>query len=178
MDSHLFAGRRIDGSFALVEVPGQQGVMVYADNQPVARTDRDGFALVPRLRAYQHNPIRIDMKGLPIDAVADVLEKSAVPAARSGLKLKFPIRSTRSAMMHLVRDDGTPVPPGAEVRTAGQSEPAFVALEGRFYLTDPSDGQVLEVRWATGTCNARLPIVDQDAPMPELGTVRCSGVSP
>ena len=177
MDSHVFAGRRIDQSFALVEVPGQAGVTVYADNQPVARTDSEGFALVSSLRAYQHNPIRIDMKSLPIDAVAETLELSAVPAARSGLKLQFPIISTRSAMLSLVRDDGSPVPAGAEVRAAGSPEPAFVALEGRLYLTNPTDGQELQVRWATGTCNARLPKVDWAIPMPELGTLRCTVIS-
>src|SRR5690606_3658684 len=40
----LFASRAIDDSFAVVRVPGFPGVRVYADNQPVARTNGDGVA--------------------------------------------------------------------------------------------------------------------------------------
>src|SRR5581483_7341207 len=46
MGERLFPTRRIDGSFAVVDVGKEPGVRIYDDNQLVGRTDADGQALV------------------------------------------------------------------------------------------------------------------------------------
>ena len=71
LEVRRFLSRRITDSFAVVQVPDYSGVGIYADNQLVARTDADGTALVPRLRAYQINTVRIEQADLPLDAQID-----------------------------------------------------------------------------------------------------------
>ena len=92
-----FLSRRITNSFAVVQVPGYSGVGVYADNQLVARTDANGSALLPRLRPYQKNTVRIEQADLPLDAQIDAVQLDAVPNFRSGLLLKFPVKRSRGA---------------------------------------------------------------------------------
>lgn len=117
------ASRTVSDSFALVRVPGFPGVQVYADNQPVARTDGDGMALVPRVRAYERNRLRIEQADLPLDAEVGALSAEAVPRHRSGVVVEFPVRRVRGATLTIRLDDGSPLPAGAQARVA-----SFVAI--------------------------------------------------
>ena len=56
VDGSFFAGRRIEGGIAVVDVGGHEGVRVLQDNQIVARTDARGRAFVTGLRGYQPQP--------------------------------------------------------------------------------------------------------------------------
>ena len=47
--------RRLDQSFAVVEVADFPGMTVYVENQPVGRTDSKGRVLLDSLRAYERN---------------------------------------------------------------------------------------------------------------------------
>ena len=90
LGGNAFLSRRITDSFAVVQVPDYPNVRIYADNQPVATTGRDGSALLPRLRPYEKNPVRIEQADLPLDAQIDAVEIDAVPYFRSGVLLQIP----------------------------------------------------------------------------------------
>ncbi len=101
LGADAFLSRRVDSSFAVVSVPGYEGVHVYRDNQPVARTNRDGVALISRLRPYENNSVRIESADLPLDATIGALQLDATPYLRSGLRLAFPVkRSSRCYLQH------------------------------------------------------------------------------
>jgi outer membrane usher protein len=168
--------RRMDQSFAIVEVGDFAGVRVYADNQHVATTDADGRALLPRLRAYEENPVRIEVGDLPIAARIEQVEQRAVPWYRSGLIVEFAVSRARSASFRLRRPGGEPVPAGSVIHTPG-GEPFPVGYDGEAFVTGVEPGASLSARWNGTRCDFELtwpPAVDAGAdPLPDLGTITC-----
>lgn len=174
----LFATRRIHDSFAVVQLPDYPNVRVYADNQLVARTDSTGSALVPGLRAYQANPIRIEQADLPLDARIDSLQVDAVPYFRSGLVLGFPVKRSYGGLISVVLDSGEPIPAGALARIDGSEEEFPSGRSGKVYLTGLSGSNRVRVTWRGQSCEFDVSFVRTDDPLPDLGTVICAGVKP
>lgn len=173
-----FLSRRISDSFAVVQVPDYPNVRIYADNQPVATTDGAGSALVPRLRPYQKNSIRIEQADLPLDAQIDAVQIDAVPYFRSGLLLQFPVRRSRGALLTVVLDNGEPLPAGAVAQIVGEKEEFPAGLKGEVYLTGLAANNRLRVAWRGQSCEFTVPFPDTTEPVPHLGTYTCTGVKP
>lgn len=178
MAGDAFLSRRINTSFAVVRVPDYANVRVYAENQLVATTNASGNALVPMLRPYQENHIRIEQADLPLDAQIDTLTINAKPYFRSGFLLNFPIRRSRGATMTIVLDDSQPLPAGATVQIVGQPEEFPVALKGNVYITGLAPDNHLRVRWHDQSCQLEVSFPETEEPLPDLGTFICHGVSP
>ena len=174
----LFASRHLDDSFAVVQVPGFAHVRVYADNQEVATTDHEGYALVPRLRSYQKNPIRIEQADLPLDAEVEGLQLDAVPYFRSGLALTFPVTHSDGAILVIQLHDGSALPPGADVLVDDNVTPFPIGLRGEVYLTGLRSTNKLQARWAGQSCDLVLIAPESSEPLPRLGPVMCEGVRP
>lgn len=177
MGGRLFASRRVDNSFALVEVPGHPNVGVGFQGSSLTRTDSAGFALLPRLVPYQTNSIRLDPTELPISAELDTIEQTAVPAMRSGVRVVFPVRSGRGALLRIVLDDGEPAPAGAEVRIAGDTKEFFVARRGESFVTGLKEKNMLRLDWNGASCNFEvlLPAGSPDE-IARVGPLACRGV--
>jgi outer membrane usher protein len=178
MEGHVFLSRRITDSFAIVRVPDYPNVRVLQENQVVAATDANGYALLPRLRPYERNRIAVEQSDLPLDAVIDRLALEAVPYHRSGVYLEFPIRRARSATLKILLEDGSPVPAGATARLDGSSDSFPVAQEGATFLTDLSQANRLVVSWQQQTCSIEFDFTPGDDPLPELGAFVCIGMRP
>jgi outer membrane usher protein len=172
-----FAGRRISDSFGVVQLPDYPGVRVYADNQLITRTDAQGNAFLPRLRAYEKNGISVDAGDFPLDAQIDTLRIDAVPYSRSGLVLQFPVRRSAGALVRLVLDDGSAVPAGAVVRLAGSDATFPVAMDGEAWVTGLAESNVLQVTWRDRTCAIMLTMPKTSDPLPQLGPFVCHGVT-
>ena len=177
-----FLSRRITDSFAVVQVPDYSGVGIYADNQLVARTDADGNALLPRLRPYQKNTVRIEQADLPLDAQIDAVQLDAVPYFRSGLLLKFPVKRSRGALLTVVLENGEPLPAGALAQIIGDNvdeNGVFPAgMGGELYLTGLTASNRLRVTWLEQSCEFVLPFPESTEPLPYLGTYTCIRVEP
>ena len=177
-----FLSRRITDSFAVVQVPGYSGVGIYADNQLVARTDANGTALLPRLRAYQINTVRIEQADLPLDAQIDAIQLDAVPYLRSGLLLKFPVKRSRGALLTVVLENGEPLPAGSLAQiirdNVEQNEVFPTGMGGELYLTGLAASNRLRVTLLKQSCEFMLPFPESTDPLPHLGTYICTGVEP
>lgn len=169
--------RRLTNSFALVRVPGIPNVRIYADNQLVGFTDADGDALIPQLRAYQRNPIRIEQADLPFDAQFDRLELEAVPYFRSGHELNFAVKRSRGALFNLVLADGQPMPSGALVKIIGQDEEFPVALKGEVYMAGLQANNRLRATWKGQSCEFAVAFPELQDPLPNLGSFTCLGIN-
>jgi len=178
MGGDAFFSRRLNNSFAVVQVSDYPNVHVYAENQLVATTNAEGNALVPALRSYQENHIRIEQADLPLDAQIDTLEINAKPYFRSGALLKFPVRRSRGATLKIVLDNGKPLPAGAMVQITGQKEEFPVALQGQVYITGLGPDNELKVVWHEQNCKIPVASPESKDPLPDLGTFICHGVSP
>lgn len=178
IDGQLFASRRIQDSFALVEVPGYADVGVGFQGNVLARTNKDGRALVPRLLPYQANSIRLDPSELPISAELDSIEQVVVPGNRNGVIVKFPVRSGRGALIKIVFDDEQPAPAGAEIELIGDKQDFFVARRGEAFVTGLQASNRLRLKWEGASCTFAVdlaPASNQDD-IARVGPVKCSGV--
>lgn len=173
-----YLSRRITDSFAVVEVPDHPGVRIYANNQNVAVTGDDGRALVPRLRAYEGNLLRIEQADLPLDTQLDAVEVEAVPAFRSGMQMRFPVKRSHGALVTVVLDNGEPLPAGAVAQIAGGEEEFPVGLRGEVYLTGLAADNQVRLRWRGQECEIALAFPETTDPLPHLGTHVCTSVRP
>lgn len=177
MDRHLLATRTLQDSFALVEVPGYADISVGFSGSHLTRTNADGVALLPRLNAYANNAIRLDPSELPINAELDSIEQVVAPAWRSAVKVVFPVRSGRGALLRIVLDDGEPAPAGSEIQLQGDKQMFFVARRGLAFLTGLESHNKAELRWQDGRCALEFDLppgtVDD---ISRVGPLICHGV--
>jgi outer membrane usher protein len=170
--------RHIDQSFAVVRIPDYPKVRVLADNQLAGMTNADGNALIPRLRAYDHNMISIDQRDLPLDAEINTLILDAVPYYRSGIEVKFPIKHSRGATLTIQLENGKPIPVGASVQEVGKEEINVVGYDGEVYIVGLASTTTLRATWNNQSCTFNVSFSVSANPLPDLGIFICKGVKP
>jgi len=169
-----FATRNIGlGSFAVVKVGDIKDVPVYRSNQIAATTNSSGLALVPDLLPYQKNQITIEPGELPFDVEIKGVKELAVPYARSGMFVEFPVRRSRNALVVLLQPNGTPVPVGARVTTSPSGMAFIVAKRGQVYLTDLTTDNRIVVQWRDGRCDLAITLVADGPAEPRIGPLTC-----
>jgi outer membrane usher protein len=177
LGGHAYLSRRLDDSFAVVQVGDYPDVRVYADNQEAGRTGGNGTVLIPRLRPYEANPVSIEQADLPLDAEIPTLEQMAVPYRRSGLELDFAVKRSRGALVVLQLENGAPVPSGAVARLVGGEDAFPVGLRGESYVTGLSEHSRLTVGWPGGACEIAVHFEPSADPLPRLGPYVCKGAA-
>ena len=176
-EGQVFATRRVQESFAIVEVPGYANVGVGFQGSTLTRTNADGIALLPRLLPFQRNSVRLDPSELPISAELDSIELEAVPALRGGVKIAFPVRSGRGALIRIELDDGEPAPSGAEVELIGDKKEFFTARRGEAFVTGLQPQNRLRLKWNGTSCTFAVELPPGNLEdIARVGPVRCSGV--
>jgi outer membrane usher protein len=132
------------------------------------------MALLTQLQPYQSNSILLDPSELPISAELDSIEQSVVPAAHSGVKVVFPVRSGRGALIHIKLENGNDAPLGASIELMGDKEEFFVARRGEAFITGLKDNNTLRMKWNDTTCTfeVKLPPGDPND-IPRIGPVTC-----
>ena len=171
MDGELRAARTVTDSFAMVDVGGIPDLTVYFDNQPVARTDDKGLALVSNLRSFDVNRFSIDPLQLPLDATVIDTQVQSVPPYRSGTMVHFSVKRVRSAVFKLQLADHSAVPAGSLVSFLGEQFP--VGFGGFVYVTGYDHGTNGKASWNGGECTFRLPPPPSDQLQPDLGVIAC-----
>ena len=177
-DGHVFATRRVDDSFALVEVAGYGDIGVGLGSSEQTRTRPDGIALLPRLLPYQNNAVRLNPSDLPINAEIDSIEQIAVPRMRSAVKIVFPVRGGRGALLKIFLDDGDVAPAGAIVRIDGDAHDFYVARRGEAFVTGLKATNRIRLLWNKKECvfDVSLP-PEQASQITKVGPFACQGVA-
>ncbi len=177
MDKRFFAARRIENSFALVEVPHYPGIKVSFQGNNAMRTDKNGVLMLTNLQAYQNNRIQLDASELPLNAEIDNLEQVAVPAAHTGVKITFPVRTGRAALIRILFDDGQPAPVGAEIKLMGDQKDFFVARHGQTFITGLEEKNTLRLKWNDHYCDLSITLPPEKSnDITRLGPLTCLGV--
>lgn len=166
--------RRVGRAFGLVRVPGHPGVRVYLDNREVGRTDQHGELLVPGLRPWEANRVRIEVDDLPLGVVPERDEIEIVPPERGAAVAEFPLASEARGIVRLSEAGGDPLPAGLELTAIEGTVSVIVGRDGFAQVTG------LEPRPVTvsGSLGGRrfvctLPPAPVDDPLPDLGEVAC-----
>jgi len=178
LGDNVFLSRRIDQSFAVAKIPDYANVRILADNQPSGRTDANGNALIPRLRAYDINWISVDQRDVPLDAEITTLKEQAVPYFRSGIEVKFPIKHSRGAIFTIYFENGQPLPAGASVAELGTDKTYTVGYGGEVYVLGLGASSRLRATWNSQTCEFNVKFIPGTDPLPDLGKFICREVHP
>jgi outer membrane usher protein len=172
----LAVGRSLTDSFAVVDA-GHAGVRVYHDHTLVGRTGRSGRIIVPRLRSYDENSIRIEQGDLPVDAQIDNMERIVRPYARNGLRIDYRVEPSFTATLTLVDEDGKPLQSGAWARVEGKTDSFVIAPGGETYLAGLKATNRVLVAWEGGSCGLDLTYRPGQGPQPDLGRQICRRIS-
>ncbi|AKC88391.1 hypothetical protein WQ53_12810 [Pseudoxanthomonas suwonensis] len=178
MEKHLFAMRRVEDAFALVSTDGVADVPILQENRLVGHTNEDGLLLVNRLNAWQSNRLSIDPLQAPTDVRLVRTEMHAVPASRSGMLARFPMRAVLSIQATVTGQDGQPIPAGSSVWLRDDdpaTTPALtvVGYDGLLYLQELRPGTGLKIRHNGGYCDVVLPVLAKPRGFVELEGVVC-----
>lgn len=172
IDGNLFAARRLTQSFAAVRVGDLADVGVYADNQLVGHTGRNGVMIVPNLRMFDDNPIRIETDDLPMTAQVGSDRQTVRPPRRSGITVVFPVAGNRDALLSVVLADGSALPTGSVVVT-GSGEETVSAPGGEIYLATLNTRNTLTVQMEKATCSFDVTLPSGGGAQPRLGPFTC-----
>ncbi len=174
VDGTARASRRLGRAFGMVATPGFADVRVYVDNREVGRTDKAGYLMLPALRPYESNRVRLEVEDLPLDARLGSDEAEAVPYERSGVAVAFDLRRERQATARLVGGDGRPLPAGLRLANIDGTVSAWVAKDGFTQIV--GGDSAAEVTGADGarrwTCT--VPPVPVEVTLPDLGELHCA----
>ena len=173
IDGRVFAARRLDQSFASVQVGDYDNVRVYVDNQLVGRTNRGGTLIVPRLLPYQDNHLRIEAEDLPLDATIDETTRTIRPFGRSGVAIRFGARNSRAGLVTVRLANGTPLPTGTILHVNGGAEPFVVAPGGTAYLAGLAAHNRISAARDGGDCHFAVSFAAGRGLQPNLGTFTC-----
>ncbi|MGV1767175.1 fimbria/pilus outer membrane usher protein [Rhizobium rhizogenes] len=170
----IFTSTRIDDAFAVVDV-GTPGVEVQQQNRRVGKTNNSGRILVPNLNSYEPNTVSIDPKNLPIDADVPATKEVVVPAARSGVVVKFGVSETPKAALITITDkNGVPLQAGLNGKLQGTSEEFVTGYDGQVYLRGLGARNAIDISLQDGsTCHAEFPYKPQPGKQVVINDVRC-----
>ena len=168
-----YATREINDGFAVARVGNLGDVRVYVENQEVGRSDAQGRILLPRLRPYEINRIRIEPADLPLSAKVETVTMEIAPAYRSGLVVDFKVLTPSFAVLRAELQGGKPVPEGAAVYVGEDDEPTVAGLGGKIYATGAAGANRIVVEWTGGRCSFTIDLPAEPSGLPDLGTFEC-----
>lgn len=168
--------RRIRDAFAVVNVGGLEGVRVYAENQEIGRTDKNGKLFVPGLQPYYKNQLRIEVDDLPLNASIGNTHADTMPFYRSGVVINFDVRVSNNVTFRALLPDGSPVPEGATVRVQYPDKRFPVGLEGKVYLEGIDRSSLIEILWNDVSCELDVPFASGTAVIEKMGDILCEPV--
>ena len=140
LDGDLYLSRRLDQSFAIVQVEGEPKIPIYLENQVVAHTNARGRAVVSQLRAYQENTISLDPLTLRIDTTVGSVSKTVVPRSQGGVRVDFEAHQARTVTLTVRLPDGTALPPWTPVKVIGAAKVFVTGLRGEVSVELPQRG--------------------------------------
>ena len=178
----LYATRPVRNSFALVRVPGVEGVRAYSSHQEIGRTGRNGNLLIPDLLPYYGNELDIADTDIPIDYTVPDVHFTLAPPYRGGAVVLFPVRRIQRATgaVVLLTAAGEEQPSFGEITivAAGERMTSPLGNAGEFYFENLPEGRhEAAVTHEGRSCVFMLTVPPSTEPAITLGTSRCT-VSP
>lgn len=176
MDGHLFAANRINDAFAVISTHGFPDVPVSYENQPVGKTDKEGYLLVSGVSAYYPASYSINTLNLPADTQIKETQRRVALRRNSGYLIEFPMEEQRVASLILHDEKGEFIPVGSQVWLSNGA-PAPVGYEGLAFLENLVDVNALRVTTPDGSsCYATLTLTpNPERKLQTYGPLTCRG---
>jgi outer membrane usher protein len=179
----IYATRPVRNSFALVRVPGVDGVRAYSSHQEIGRTNHGGNLLIPDLLPYYGNELNIADTDIPIDYTVPDVRITLAPPYRGGAVVLFPVRRIQRATgaVLLLTAEGEEAPSFGEltVVAAGERMVSPLGTAGEFYFENLPEGRhEASVAHEGRSCVFILTVPTSTEAAISLGTLRCTVTQP
>ncbi|MGI4851889.1 MAG: fimbria/pilus outer membrane usher protein, partial [Janthinobacterium lividum] len=177
-DNKVFLSKYIYNSFGIAQVPELSGVSVYESNRLVGKTNADGYLLLPNLRSYEDNDIKIDCKELPLDAVFKDDNVFIKPARRSGAIARFDVSTLKMFTIRVVDENHNDLNPGTILHDPQKIKKYVVGLDGEVYIEVPLNQQ--ETKLEVGdphNCVVKISDLNQNQLSDEINKYQCKNIS-
>jgi outer membrane usher protein len=174
----VHATRPVHDAFALVRVPGVEGVKIYQDSRLTARTGADGTAVVPDLISYVDNRVSIDPTDVPLGVDLLVDTRTVTLPYRGTGELTFPATRVQAVVGRVLFREGARTVPveltWMTVMTGAGAQRVPVGRGGEFYLENPAPGDhSAKVTWKGRECAFTIHVPESEDVMLDLGKLVC-----
>jgi outer membrane usher protein len=174
----VFLTRPVEQGFALVQVPGVEGVTTFRENQPIGRTDSNGDVLIPDVGPFRANRISISDADVPIDRTLTTKERLVVGPRRAGAVAVFPAERLQAITGRLTvyGSTGVSVPAGGTLRVGveGKVSSSPIGDGGEFWIEDlPPGSHPAEIFWRGTLCRFAISVPEGGAGVADLGELGC-----
>lgn len=150
MDNHFFTANKINDAFALISTDGHADVPVNYENQPVGKTNAQGYLLIAGVSAYYPAHYSINTLNLPADTRLKETGRRIALRRQSGFLVEFPLEQSRAASVILYNEQGQPLPLASLVLRP-QNASAVVGYDGIVWLEDLESVTPLQAVTPDGT---------------------------
>lgn len=158
MSGNVFATNRLGDSFALIDTNKVKDVPVLYENNLIGHSNRNGYVFVPSVTPYYAAKYTINPLDLPSNYNASKVENRKAAKLGSGIVVKFPIKKSYAANVHLVQENGQPIPTGAVVHREDRDS-NYVGVDGIAYLEDLNATNRIKVQLPDETlCEANFSV--------------------
>jgi outer membrane usher protein len=174
VDRGFFPSNTIYDSFAVVDTSPIAHVHVQQENRDVGTTGSSCRLLVPDMRAFDLNHIKIEATDIPPDATIQEVSRKVRPQDRSGVVVRFPIKFSNGALLQLVDEAGAALPLGSTATLRGTSTVVPIGYDGDTYVEGLSAHNELAVERADGRrCTVTFDFKPAPGSIPSIGPLRC-----
>ncbi len=174
VDGSVFASNEIYDSFAIVDTSPMPHVRVYQENRDVGRTDSSGRLLVPDMRSFDLNHIDIEPTDIPPDVTVNTDSRVMRPQDHSGVVVKFPIKFSSGALLHLVDEAGAPISLGSSATLHATGTVVPVGYDGEAYVEGLSMHNEVAVERIDGRlCTVTFDYHPVPGGIPSIGPLKC-----
>jgi outer membrane usher protein len=169
----------VTDSFALIRVPGVEGVRGYLNNQEVGATNARGDLPVPNLLAYYGNRLGIADQDIPLDYGVAERERTVATPYRGGAIVSFPVQLIRAVtgrvVMTIAGESIVPAFGQLTVTAEGRPFDSPIGRDGEFYLDNvPAGRHPALIEHEKGRCSFTLDVPAAATPVIDVGTVGCA----
>jgi outer membrane usher protein len=156
--------------YAVVSIPGVEGVPVKLNNRVVGKTNKAGDLVIGPLASMVGTHVWIDDRALPAGVSLETSDAIAAPRRLAGALVTFPVRAM-DARTFIVTLDGKPISAGSVAKS--DQEETQVGFGGELFLEKGKAGQNITITHEKGSCSMKIP-----TPLPAFGdvvTLACQG---
>lgn len=176
------ATRPVTDSFAVIKVPGVEGVRGYLFNQEVGRTNSQGNLVVPNMLSYYGNTLSIEDKDIPLGYRIDATQQTLAPPLRGGVLASFPVHRLQAIMgsIRLTEEGREIIPAHGEFRidSGNQHYESPRGEKGEFYFENlPAGPHSGIIEFNGRQCPIDIEVPQSTESFVKLGILTCSATA-
>ena len=168
----VFAANQVGDAYAIVTNAGPN-VELLQSGVKQGRTNRKGQALLPNLRPYSQQRVRIDPTTLPHNWEPRVTEQVVSTGYRQGMLIDFGARPVHAAVVLIHDKHDIAIPPGHIVQLEGGGV-SVMGYGGEVYVRDLQKHNRLHIDLGPqGVCSTQFHYDSTAAVQPRIGPLLC-----